>query len=243
MKKLTALLLASLFAFACAAPSRAYAAQWADAELSDFREVWYVDYGDTVANDINGNTPMGSDNSRASSGGETKWMIETCFIAGFEVGALLGNDSLRNVVPVDLDVEENTVYIYAIVTRKVVVGLLYAKVNVDEGTLTIEGQVKGGNVYFNGETLLMIYPSVSSLSEAGLLCEAGTPVSIREELSGAKAVLLELNGYVTYSAVVATDAQSGAEVRRFALQDYWKNENRWKNYRARMQDALLKVPE
>ena len=240
MKKGTALLLAAVLALLCAASAHAGAVPWTDTDTSGYREVWYVDYGQTVANDINGSTPMGSSNAGA---GETRWVIERCFAAGFEVGSLLGTDSERNVVPVDLTVEENTVYVYAIATRKVVIGLLFAKVNVKDGTLTLEGQVKNGEVYFRGETLLMAYPSVGSLSGAGIICEAGESMSIADELEGAPAVLVELDGFAAYAAIIASDNQGGSEVRHFALQDYWKNESKWKTYRAGMTDALGKVPK
>ncbi len=238
MKKQAILLLCVLLALACAAPARAETALPAGGGLTGYSEVWYVDYADTVVNDVNGTTSKVSSNS----GGEVRWVTERCFAAGFEAGSLLGTDSDINVVPVDLSPEENTVYVYAIVTRKVVIGLLYAGVNVTEGTLTIEGQVKGADTFFRGEPLLIIYPSVSSLAEAGVICEPGVPVSIRDELDGAPAVLVELDGYASYATVAAANAQDGS-VKYYAMQDYWKNENKWKNYRSRMLDVLNKVNE
>ena len=52
MKKGTALLLAAVLALLCAASAHAGAVPWTDTDTSGYREVWYVDYGQTVANDI-----------------------------------------------------------------------------------------------------------------------------------------------------------------------------------------------
>lgn len=235
MRKALTFLLAALLAFSCVF---AYAdvRQWADTDIAGYAEVWYVDYNKTILNNVNGAT------SRASSvsGDGSKWIIDRCFVAGYEVGQLLNNGDTSNVVPVDLSVGENTVYIYAIVTRRVVIGLLFVKVNADDGTMTVEGQVREGEVYFKGEPTLTVYTSVSALSGDGIPCTAGEPMSIAGELGGARAVLLSLDGYAAYCGIVSSDSQGGA-VRYFALQDYWKNETAWKDYRTRMLDALERV--
>ena len=233
MKKLSALLLAALLAVSLAPPVYADVSQWIDTDTIGYAEVWYVDYNKTVLNNVNGATSQAS----AASGEDGKWIVERCFVAGYEVDQFLGNGDESNVVPVDLSIGENTVYVYAIVTRRVVIGLLFVKINADEGTMTVEGQVRNGEVYFKGQPTLTVYPSISALSGEGIPCEAGEAISIRETFGDARAVLIGLNGNAAYSQIVYTDYKDGA-VRYFALQDYWKNEDAWKNYRTRMLDAL-----
>ncbi len=238
MKKLSALLLAALLAFSFAASAHADVGQWVNTDMSGYREIWYVDYNRTVLNHI------GSPTSGASASGDgAKWIIDRCFVAGYETGALLGTEDTGNVVPVDLTVDKNTVYVYAIVTRRVVIGLLFVKVNVDEGTMTVEGQVKDGEVYFKGQPTLTVYLSVSGLLGDGVPCEAGEPMSIADDLGGAGAVLIALEGLATYYGIVSSDAGDDGSLRKFALQEYWKNEDAWKTYRTRMLDAMGKVAE
>lgn len=233
MKKLSALFLAAFLAVFLSFPARADVKQWADTDMSGYAEVWYVDYNKTVLNNVNGSTAQAS----AASDADGKWIIDRCFAAGYEVGDLLANGDESNVIPVDLSVGENTVNIYAIVTRKVVIGLLFVKINADEGTMTVEGQVRSGEVFFKGQPTLTVYTSISALRGNGIPCEAGEPISIRKTLGGARAVLIALDGYAAYSPIVSTDYKDGS-IRYFALQDYWKNEDAWKNYRVRMLDAL-----
>ena len=233
MKKLSILLLAALLAISFLTSVRADVRQWANTDMTGYAEVWYVDYNKTILNNVNGSTSQASD----TSGGEGKWIVDRCFVAGYEVGRILSNDDETNVVPVDLSVGENTVYIYAIVTRRVVIGLLFVKVNADDGTMTVEGEVRSGEVFFKGTPTLTVYTSVSALMGDGIPCEAGVPVSISETFGNARAVLIALNGYAAYSPIVSTDYKDGL-VRYFALQDYWKNEDAWKDYRTRMLDAL-----
>ena len=235
MRKASVLLLAVIIAFSCAS---AYADvnQWATTDMAGYAEIWYVDYNKTILNNVNGATSQSS----SVDGDGSKWNVDRCFAAGYEVGQLMQNGDTANVVPVDLSVGENTVYIYAIVTRRVVIGLLFVKVNADDGTMTVEGEVREGEVYFKGEPTLTVYTSISALSGDGIPCRAGEPMSIAEELGGARAVLISLDGYVAYRGIVYTDTQGGT-VRYFALQDYWKNESVWKDYRTRMLDALDRV--
>ena len=233
MKKLSVLMMAALLVVTCAALAGADVGQWASTDMTGYAEVWYVDYNKTVLNNVNGSTAQAS----VSSGTDGKWIVDRCFVAGYEAGRFLDNDDETNVVPVDLSIGENTVYIYAIVTRRVVIGLLFVKVNADDGTMTVEGEVRSGEVFFKGQPTLTVYTSISALSGEGIPCEAGEPISISETLGNARAVLIALNGYVAYSPIVSTDYRDG-NIRYFALQDYWKNEEAWKNYRTRMLDAL-----
>lgn len=233
MKKLSILLLAALMAVSILTPVRADVGQWANTDMTGYAEVWYVDYNKTILNNLDGSTAQASD----TSGGDGKWIIDRCFVAGYEVDRFLSNGDETNVVPVDLSVGENTVYIYAIVTRRVVIGLLFVKVNADDNTMTVEGEVRSGEVFFKGSPTLTVYTSVSALAGEGIPCEAGEPMPISETFGDARAVLIALNGYAAYSPIVSTDYKDGS-VRYFALQDYWKNEEAWKDYRTRMLDVL-----
>ena len=233
MKKLLALLFAAILAMSISAPARADVNQWADTDMTGYAEVWYVDYNKTVLNNVNGSTSQAS----AASDADGKWIVDRCFAAGYEVGDLLANGDETNVIPVDLSVGENTVYIYAIVTRRVVIGLLFVKINADDNTVTVEGQVRSGEVFFKGQPTLTMYTSISDLYGKGIPIEAGEPISIGKTLGGARAVLIALDGYAAYSPIVSTDYKDGS-IRYFALQDYWKNEDAWKKYRTRMLDAL-----
>ena len=76
---------------------------------------------------------------------DVRYVISGTYVAGFEAGKeILNNGSTKNVVPVDLTVEENTVFVYPIATNShVVIGLLFAKVNVEEGFVQIAPTEEG----------------------------------------------------------------------------------------------------
>ena len=171
---------------------------------------------------------------------DVRYVISGTYVAGFEVGKeILDNGSTKNVVPVDLTVEENTVFVYPIATNShVVIGLLFAKVNVEEGFVQIEVQYKD-ELYRDWGTTLEVFTNRAQLVDSGADYELAEPISIEEELGGAQAILVSITGKVTYPTLFG-NLKSG---KWLAYQDYYRYEKWVKSYRTNLAAALALVPE
>ena len=116
-------------------------------------------------------------------------------------------------------------------------GVRFAKVNVDEGFVMIEGQLKDG-VYAKTLNTLTIYTTKQQLIEgADDGFPFAEPIYFEEDLGGARAVLLSITGKVTYPTLVG-NLKSG---RKFSYQDYYRDEAWVRAYRDTMVPMRSKV--
>ena len=258
MKKFVALLLALALMVTCAVSAMASASQWVDIDLDGYNVVYLFNYNESVALQAFGKTEgetMQQINpnlawAQTEGGGPSGWLdplwdaryvISSIFVAGFEAKEVVGNGSDLNVVPVDLTVEENTAFVYPIATKShVVIGLLYAKVNVEEGFVQIEGQLKD-EIYSKSVNTLTIYTTKSQLIDGADEFPFNEPITIEEDLGGAPAILLSITGKVTYPTlfnVYGKRANGG-----YAYQDYYRNERWCKSYRTNMAPMLALVAD
>ncbi len=171
---------------------------------------------------------------------DVRYVISSTYAAGFEANEVVGNGSNLNVVPVDLTVEENTAFVYPIATKShVVIGLLFAKVNVEEGFVQVEAQYKDG-LYKDYGTTLTVYTTKAQLVDGSAAnFELADVISIEEELGGAPAILISIEGKVTYPTLFG-NLKSG---KRLAYQDYFRYEKWAKTYRTNMAAALALVAD
>ncbi len=180
---------------------------------------------------------------------DTRYVISSTYVAGFEANEVIGNGAALNVVPVDLTVEENTAFVYPVATKShIVIGLLFAKVNVDEGFVQVELQYKD-ELYKDYGTTLTVYTTKAQLADGGDEFALAEPISIEDELGGAPAVLVSIAGKVTYPTLFgpmySTDKETGELVpgRFFAYQDYYRFERWVRTYRTNMTPALALVAD
>lgn len=284
MKKFVALLLALALMVTCAVSAMASAKQWVDIDVEGYKVEFLFNYNECVAVDVwsktwaeavqsmspyvaeeetfpHSKTPTGEPAKGADPLWDVRYVISSIFVAGYEANEVVGNGSDLNVVPVDLTVEENTCFVYPIATKShVVIGLLYAKVNVEEGFVQIEGQLKD-EIYSKTLNTLTIYTTKAQLNDGG---DDGfpfaEPISIEEELGGAPAILVAIDGKVTYptyfgpmwSTVYDEEGkpvvdEQGKVVKvmgtYYAYQDYYRNERWAKTYRTNMSPALALVAD
>lgn len=169
-----------------------------------------------------------------------RYVISSTYAAGFEANEVVGNGATLNVVPVDLTVEENTAFVYPVATKShVVIGLLFAKVNVEEGFVQIELQYKD-QLYKDYGTSLTVYTTKAQLIDGSAAnFELAQPISIEEELGGAPAVLVSIAGKVSYPTVFG-NTKSGKDL---SYQDYFRYEKWVKTYRTNMTAALALVAD
>ena len=180
---------------------------------------------------------------------DVRYVISSTYVAGFEANEVVGNGSTLNVVPVDLTVEENTAFVYPVATKShIVIGLLFAKVNVEEGYVQVELQYKD-ELYKDWGTTLTVYTTKAQLIDGSAAnFELAEPISIEEELGGAPAVLVSIAGKVTYPTIFgpmwSTDKYGNLVPGRFfAYQDYFRFEKWVKTYRTNMTAALALVAD
>ncbi len=185
---------------------------------------------------------------------DTRYVISSTFVAGFEANEVVGNGSTLNVVPVDIaDCEENTAYVYPVATKShVVIGLLFAKVNVEEGYIQVEVQYKD-ELYKDWGTTLTVYTTKAQLIDGSAAnFELAAPISIEEELGGAPAVLISIAGKVTYPTLFgpmwSTKKKDDGTTEKvpgkfYAYQDYFRFEKWVKTYRTNMTAALALVAD
>ncbi len=257
MKKFAALLLAVMLMVTGVVSAMASAGQWVDVDLDGYNVVYLFNYNESVALATwasQGTTPfetwqaVNPDLARMETapqcGGRStadiRYVISSIYVAGFEANEVVGNKSTLNVVPVDLTVEENTAFVYPIATKShVIVGLLYAKVNVEEGYVQVEAAMKD-ELYRKDVKDLTVYTTKTQLVEGD---EASfpfvTPISIEEDLGGAPAVLIAISGKVTYPTLFG-NIKSG---KTLSYQDYYRNERWARSYRTAMTPALRLVAD
>ena len=274
MKKFVALLLALALMVTCAVSAMASAKQWVDIDVEGYKVEFLFNYNECVAVDVwsktwaeamqsmspyvaeeetfpHSKTPTGEPAQGADPLWDVRYVISSIFVAGYEANEVVGNGSTLNVVPVDLTVEENTAFVYPVATKShVVIGLLFAKVNVEEGFVQIEVQYKD-ELYRDWGTTLEVFTNRAQLVDSGADYELAEPISIEEELGGAPAVLVSIAGKVTYPTLFGRMAPSytaddGTEVAPkgwFAYQDYFRFEKWVKTYRTNMTAALALVAD
>ncbi len=257
MKKIAALILAMILMSACAVPAMADPEKWVDIDLEGYKVVFLFNYNEDIANSVNGRTPgeaigYGStdkaveetfpscqDGRPRDPYKDARYVISSIYAAGFEAREIIstaGKD--ENMVPVDLTVAENTAFVYPIVTKShIVIGLLYAKVNAEEGYLQVEGQLKDG-IYSKSVNTLTIYTTRRQvLDGASDDFPFAEPISIAGELGDADAVLLSIDGKVTYPTLYGD--MKGA--RTLSYQDYFRDEAWVRAYRDNLAPMRAKV--
>ncbi|MBR4502860.1 MAG: hypothetical protein IKP22_13425 [Clostridia bacterium] len=257
MKKLAALIMAVILASACALSAMAAPEKWVDIDLEGYKVVFLFNYNEDIANNIKGNTPLESigylstdiaveetfpscqDSKARDPFKDARYVISSIYAAGFEAREIISTATKDvNVVPVDLTVKENTAFVYPIATKShIVIGLLYAKVNVEEGYLQVEGQLKDG-IYNKTVNTLTIYTTRHQvLDGANDDFPFAEPISIAGELGGADAVLLSITGKVTYPTLYG-NMKSG---KTLSYQDYYRDEAWVRAYRDNLAPIRAKV--
>ncbi|MBQ8136615.1 MAG: hypothetical protein IJ174_04200 [Clostridia bacterium] len=169
----------------------------------------------------------------ATTTNKTENYISTAFVAGFLKSELNPNgnsNQVQNVVPVDLT--QDGTYVYPIVTKAhTIVGLVWA--TVEDGTVTIDGQLRDQVKRYGDDFTLKIYTSVDQLAKKGKTYEIGEAIAI-EELGDA--IFFEISGKVQYHWSIGASKVGGYSVY-WTLQDYWRYETRWKLYRNALRDV------
>ncbi len=267
MKKLVSLVLAAILLAACAVPAFASVNEWCD-NLPSYARFTF-DYNDTVClvatDDPLYNTTPGHITNYFRS---PEWVNTTFFGVGYEVEQITGKAYRdENVIPVDLTEDGTLVYPLATASG-VIVGLVWT--TVEDGVLIVDGRLKDGEIYRTSDTRVCVYPTLASLNGKGLVFEAGDEIDIEEDLEGAEAVLVSVSGNCTYHKNVGSgkvkelDPLTGKPVMvdvldkdgkptgkkvqsylciNYCLQDYWKNEPKWRAYRASLKPALNLVED
>ena len=198
------------------------------------------------------------------------YIITDYFGAGFEANEVTGTRSDANVVPVDLT-REGTI-VYPIATDSLVVaGFFWSTVK--NGKLSIGYQFNQGEIKRDGNPEITVYTSKTALKDKQptVTCGAMHPVDIATELGGAQAVLIALNGKMTYNKnlfkatikwtdkypyTVTEEPVPGMIIEvtkyhydtydvnvNYTLQDYWRFAPYWQSYRAGLASALAMVAD
>jgi len=177
------------------------------------------------------NTPAANVASTTST---TDNFISTAFAAGFlasELNPDASSDQTLNVVPVDLT--EDGTYVYPIVSKAhTIVGLVWA--TVEDGYVTIDGQLRDQVKRYGDDFTLKIYTSTDELANGGTDYEIGEPIAI-EELGDA--MLFAIQGKVQYHWAIGASKANGYSIY-WTLQDYGRNETTWKLYRNSLRDIV-----
>ena len=167
--------------------------------------------------------------------------ISTAFVAGFlksELNPEASKSETQNVVPVDLT--KKGTFVYPIVSKAhTMVGLVWATID-KNGNLTIDGQLRDQVECYGDDFVLKIYTSNAELVKGGKSFEIGTEISIKDELDDATAIFFEITGKVQYHWAIGAK-KSGSYSVYYTLQDYWRNEIKWKLYRNSLTDIAALV--
>ena len=170
----------------------------------------------------------------ATTTNRTENYISTAFVAGFLPSELNPNgskDQTRNVVPVDLTVDGT--YVYPIVTKAhTIVGLVWA--TVEDGYVTIDGQLRDQVKRYGDDFTLKIYTSVDQLAKKGTAYEIGEAIATEDF---GDAIFFEIKGKVQYHWSIGASKAGGYSIY-WTLQDYWRYETRWKLYRNSLRDIV-----
>ena len=169
----------------------------------------------------------------ATTTNRTENYISSAFVAGFlksELNPDANSNQTQNVVPVDLT-KEGT-FVYPIVTKAhTIVGLVWA--TVADGKLTIDGQFRDQVKRYGDDFTLKIYTSNEQLAKNGTAYEIGEAIAVADLGS---AIFFEISGKVQYHWSIGASKVGGYSVY-WTLQDYWRNETRWKLYRNSLRDV------
>ncbi len=252
MKKAAALVLALALAVTGTVSALAGASTWVDEiDLEGYKVVEYFNYNESSALRVHGEETPGETMQSVNpflAEAETvpkgdkipslsvRYVISGIYAAGFTTDEVIADGGSMNVVPVDLTVEENTAFVYPVATNShVVIGLLYVKVNAEEGYVQVEGQYKD-QIYDSKTEALTVYTAKSQLAEDVYdNFVFNEPISIDEDLDGASAILVAVDGQVTYPTLFG---RLDKLANFFAYQDYYRYENWAKSYRTAMTSAL-----
>ncbi|MBQ8137311.1 MAG: hypothetical protein IJ174_07755 [Clostridia bacterium] len=198
------------------------------------------------------------------------YIITDYFGAGFEANEVTGTRSDANVIPVDLT-REGTI-VYPIATDSLVVaGFFWSTVK--DGKLSVSYQFNQGEIKLDGKPEITVYASKTALKDKQptVTCGAVHKIDIATELGGAQAVLIALNGKMTYNknlfkaTIPWTDKIAYTEYQEpvpgmiievtkynyytydvsvnYTLQDYWRFAPYWQSYRAGLANALSMVAD
>ncbi len=244
MKKLTALVMVICLACACL-PAMASVEEWAPA----------IPEGYTLTFDYSLTIPQITDHKYNPTykmitryefykEREDTWKIAHFMAAGFDVN---GNDRYT-VVPVSLT--RDGTFVYPVVTTTLqIVGVMWATVK--NGTLRLNMALRDsgtGNVYYKENPVFTVFTTkLQAQNGDGLVVSPYAGIDIEGELGGAEAVLVNLNGMVTYNLDVRTgkifdqDLQEYVKVT-YCFTDYWKNSPEWVSYRNGLQSVMSEVP-
>jgi len=209
------------------------------ANLSNIAPTWNYDEekGWEYVDKTVSNTPAAN---VATTLNKTNNYISTAFVAGYlksELNSEASKSETQNVVPVDLSADGT--YVYPIVTKAhTIVGLVWA--TVAEGTVTIDGQLRDQVNRYGDDFTLKIYTTTAQLAKSGTAFEIGTEISIADELGGASAIFFEITGKVQYHWAIGA-SKVGTKSVYWTLQDYWRNEIKWKIYRNGLKDIAALV--
>ena len=198
------------------------------------------------------------------------WITTRFYGAGFEAKQLTNTASDMNFVPVDLTREGTIVYPIA-TDSGVVCGFFWTKVK--DGKLSVDYQLNQGEIHKIGQAEVAVYTSKNAVrtSAPDVICIANHQIDIAEDLGGAQAALVSLNGalnycknvfagkitwtekipYIDYEEpvpgmivpVTKYETRSKVVNVNYTLQDYWPNAPYWVSYRAGLQGALDMVAE
>jgi len=170
----------------------------------------------------------------ATTTNRTENYISTAFAAGFlasELNPDASSDQTLNVVPVDLT--EDGTYVYPIVSKAhTIVGLVWA--TVEDGYVTIDGQLRDQVKRYGDDFTLKIYTSVDQLAKKGTAYEIGEAIATEEF---GDAIFFEIKGKVQYHWSIGA-SKAGDYSIYWTLQDYWRYETRWKLYRNSLRDIV-----
>jgi len=170
----------------------------------------------------------------ATTTNRTENYISTAFAAGFlasELNPDASSDQTLNVVPVDLT--EDGTYVYPIVSKAhTIVGLVWA--TVEDGYVTIDGQLRDQVKRYGDDFTLKIYTSVDQLAKKGTAYEIGEAIATEDF---GDAIFFEIKGKVQYHWSIGASKAGGYSIY-WTLQDYWRYETRWKLYRNSLRDIV-----
>ena len=243
MKKIVALLMIFCLLLACV-PAMATVDEWAPAIPADYTLTYdyYLTIPQVTDHQYNPTWKMITRYDHYKSLGDT-WKNAHFMVAGFEMGS-----DRYTVVPVPLT--RDVTLVYPVVTTTLqIVGVMWATVR--GGTLRLNMALRdgGGNVgYRENPTFTVFTTKAQARAQQGMTVSPYQGIDIAGELGGAEAVLVNLNGMVTYNLDVRTGKIFDSALNQYVtvtytFTDYWKNSPEWITYRNGLQPIMNDVPE